>query len=197
MRKVWGGVETGKVLASCRMIKQADALLDPPSNEGTESYIVSQLPKRWTLSHAVSLLKEDACLLAPNDASDTTATGEAVRLLRVKDFGATCDVSVSRHGSRFGCIIEYHWHRARRHLPVVVLLTIDAHIILYPLFRGTAHTSISTDVALLWDSRGGVFVVSEKSTLQKKVRCRKSAIGQYSARDTYPEPRTRRSRRSF
>ena len=97
-----------------------------------------------------------------NDASDTTATGEAMRLLRVKDFGATCDVSVSRHGSRFGCIIEYHWHRARRHLPVVVLLTIDAHIILYPLFRGTAHTSISTDVALLWDSRGGVFVVSEK-----------------------------------
>ena len=82
MRKVRGGVETGKVLASCRMIKQADALLDPPSNEGTESYIVPQLPKRWTLSHAVSLLKEDACLLAPNDASDTTATGEAMRLLR-------------------------------------------------------------------------------------------------------------------
>ena len=95
----WGGADTGKVLASYRMIKQADALLDPPSNEGTESYIVPQLPKRWTLSHAVSLLKEDACLLAPNEASDTTATGKAVRLLRVQDFGATCDVSVSRHGS--------------------------------------------------------------------------------------------------
>ena len=103
-----------------------------------------------------------------NDASDTTATGEAMRLLRVKDFGATCDVSVSRHGSRFGCIIEYHWHRDRRHLPAVVLLTIDAHIILYPLFRGTAHTSISTDVALLWDSRDGVFVVSEKVPCRRK-----------------------------
>ena len=37
-----GGVETGKVLASCRMmIKQAaDALLESSSNQRTESYIL-------------------------------------------------------------------------------------------------------------------------------------------------------------
>ena len=45
-------------------------------------------------------------------------------------------------------MMKHHWHRARHHLQEVVLLPVDARIVLYSLVRGTAHTPISTDIAL-------------------------------------------------
>ena len=76
-----GGVETGKVLASCRMTKQQACSRTGPRPRLADSKVVSWIVQETNLVAHGILRERNACRLTPNVSFETTGTGEAMRVV--------------------------------------------------------------------------------------------------------------------
>ena len=105
-----GSVETGKVLASCRMIKQQACNRTGSRLRLVDSTAVSWIVQEMNLIAHDFLRQRNACLLTSNVSFETTGTGEAMRVvhdLRVRGMvrrfsiwiGKETDEGVSRNNN--------------------------------------------------------------------------------------------------